>query len=223
MQLVKIDAVQAQSLEAALYRFAKVRRGRIVRPLIWAGTVPASLGRNHQARRVRKQRFGNQFLADVRAIGIRGVDKLYAKFHGTTKNRQCAFSIFWRAPNAFAGKAHRPVTETMNRDLAAKQNISSRPCRNFLRIHDSPPKFIFHTFPRADSHCARPSTASTCIPSASNTLPLSTIPGMPIRSRTLSGSFTPLRSLRTRYGCPPWSGTNTNGPPAAAHIFAQKA
>src|SRR5580693_2853378 len=43
VQLVNVDAVQAESLEAALYRFAKVRRGRIVGPLIRAGTVPASL------------------------------------------------------------------------------------------------------------------------------------------------------------------------------------
>src|SRR5580692_7192517 len=45
VQLVNVDAVQAQSLEAALHRFAKVRRCRIVGPLIRAGTVPASVGR----------------------------------------------------------------------------------------------------------------------------------------------------------------------------------
>ena len=49
-----------------------------------------------------------------------------------------------------------------------------------------------------DVHGANPSTASARNPSASNTLPLTTIPGTPIRSRTAAGSLMPLRSLRTR-------------------------
>src|SRR5580704_16166450 len=62
MQLINVDAVQAQSFQASLNRLAKVRRSCIVGPLIRTGTVPASLGRNHQASRVGEQRFGNQFL-----------------------------------------------------------------------------------------------------------------------------------------------------------------
>src|ERR1700686_3827406 len=87
VQLVNIDAVQSQSLEAALNRFAKMRRSFIRDPLIRAGTVPSTLGRNHQARRVRKQGFSNQFLVYVRPVGIRGVDKIDIEFHSTAKNR----------------------------------------------------------------------------------------------------------------------------------------
>src|ERR1700686_2569929 len=94
VQLVNFDAVQAQSLEAAFTRFAKVRRSCIVGPLIRAGTVPASLGRNHQAGRVGKQGFGNQFLAYVRPVGICGVDEIDVEFHGTAKNRQRPLQIF---------------------------------------------------------------------------------------------------------------------------------
>src|SRR2546430_13755348 len=36
-------------------------------PLVWAGTVPASLSGDYKAGRVGKQRFGNQFLAYVRS------------------------------------------------------------------------------------------------------------------------------------------------------------
>src|SRR6266699_1867196 len=83
VQLINVDAIQAQSLEAALDRFAKVFRSCIVSPLIWTRTIPASLGRNHQTGRVRKQRLGNQFLTCVRVIRIGSVDKVYVQFHGT--------------------------------------------------------------------------------------------------------------------------------------------
>src|SRR5450432_2363903 len=55
MKLINVDAVQAQSLETSIDRFAKVRWSCIVGPLIRAGTVPSSLGSNYQAGRVRKQ------------------------------------------------------------------------------------------------------------------------------------------------------------------------
>src|SRR6266478_381204 len=49
VQLIHVDAVQAQSLEASLDRLAKVRGSGIVGPLIRAGAVPATLGCNHEA------------------------------------------------------------------------------------------------------------------------------------------------------------------------------
>src|SRR6266849_5158660 len=54
MQLIDVDAIQAQSFETSLDRLAKVRWSGIVGPLVRAGTVPATLGRNHKASRVRK-------------------------------------------------------------------------------------------------------------------------------------------------------------------------
>src|SRR5712664_1811924 len=46
MQLIYVDTVQAQSLEASLNRLAKVRGSCIVSPLVRARPVPASLGCN---------------------------------------------------------------------------------------------------------------------------------------------------------------------------------
>src|SRR5712675_3448155 len=43
VELIDLDTVQAQSLEAALHRLAKMRRRSIMGPLIRPGTVPASL------------------------------------------------------------------------------------------------------------------------------------------------------------------------------------
>ncbi len=89
-------------------------------PLIRAGTVPASLGGNYQASRVRKQRFGNQFLAYVWPVGVRGIDEIDIKLRSSAKNRQSCFAIFRRPPNAFASKAHRPEAETMHRNFSAE-------------------------------------------------------------------------------------------------------
>src|SRR6266852_2743974 len=101
VQLIHVDAVQAQSLEASLNRLAKVRRSCIVRPLVRAGAVPATLGCNHEASWVRKQRFGNQFLAYVWPVGVRGIDEIDIKLRSSAKNRQSCLAIFRRPPDAF--------------------------------------------------------------------------------------------------------------------------
>lgn len=70
MQLINVDAVQAQSFEASLNRAAKVCGSGIVSPLIRSGTIPASFRRNYQASRIRKQRFSNQlFVYGLRITG----------------------------------------------------------------------------------------------------------------------------------------------------------
>ncbi len=79
MQLIHVDAVQPQFLQAPLDRFAKVRWTCLGGPLIRAGTVPASLGGNYKASRVWKQRFGNQFLAYVWAVGTRSINEIDIK------------------------------------------------------------------------------------------------------------------------------------------------
>ncbi len=53
VQLIDVDAVQAQSLQTSFNRLAKVLGSRIVGPLIRAGTVPAPLGGDYEANRVR--------------------------------------------------------------------------------------------------------------------------------------------------------------------------
>ncbi len=87
MQLINVDAIHAHSLEASFNRLAQVRGSCIVGPLIRARTVPASLSCDYNTNRVRKQRFGNQFLAYVWAVGIRGIDKIDIKLHRPAKNR----------------------------------------------------------------------------------------------------------------------------------------
>jgi hypothetical protein len=114
VQLVNGDLVQAQPLETALNGFANVRWTCIVGPLIRARTVPTHFGRNHQVIGVGKQRFGNQFLVDLRPIGIRSVDEIHTQLDGAAENGQGSLPIFRRAKDALAREPHRSVAETVN-------------------------------------------------------------------------------------------------------------
>src|SRR5260370_1481432 len=105
VQLVNVDTVQAQSLEAAFNRLAKVRGSCIVGPLIRTGTVPSSLGRYHQTSRVGEHGLGNHFLVSSRPVGIRGVDEIDIEFHGTAHSSYRTLPIFCPAPDAYARKA----------------------------------------------------------------------------------------------------------------------
>ena len=148
MQLIDVDAVHAQSFEASFHRLAKVRRSGIVSPLVWAGTVPASLSGDYKAGRVGKQRFGNQFLAYVWTVGVRRIDEIDIQLHGPAKNRQRCFPVFWRPPNPFAGKAHRAEAETVHGNFPAQRNVSSQTCRKFFLVHDCPPNSYLDFVPR---------------------------------------------------------------------------
>src|SRR6266478_3503014 len=92
---------------------------------------------------VRKQRFGNQFLAYVWPVGVRGIDEIDIKLRSSAKNRQSCLAIFRRPPDAFAGKAHCPEAETMHGNFPAERNITSQTCRKFFLVHDRPPIFLF--------------------------------------------------------------------------------
>jgi hypothetical protein len=141
MQLINVDPVQAQPFEASLDCLAKVPGSCIMSPLIGARAVPATLSRDDEPSRIRKQRLGNQFLAYIWTVGIRGIDEIDTELNGTAKYRQRPTTISWRSPDTFAGKAHRPETETMHGNLPAKRNISSLTRRKFFLVHDCPPKF----------------------------------------------------------------------------------
>src|SRR5438445_572270 len=155
VQLINVDAVQAQSFETSLNRFAKVRGSRIMGPLIRTGPVPASFGRYHKTSRIRKQRFGNQFFVYVRPVGIRGIDEIDIKFHRPAKNGQSALAIFGRPPDSFAGKAHGSEAETIDRNFPTEGNFSSHTCRNlflvYVLVHDQPPFSLMSEVRRVSS------------------------------------------------------------------------
>src|SRR5438094_6133678 len=125
MQLINVDAIQSQSLEAALYRLAQMFRARIMGPLIRSWPIPASLGRDHQVFGVRRQCFGDQLFADARAIGVRGINEVDAQLYGTPQDGQRAGTVPGWSPDPFACNTHSSEAKTMHGKLTAEGHFSS--------------------------------------------------------------------------------------------------
>ena len=120
MQLVHVDAIQAQSLQAALNGPAQVRRAGIMSPLVRSWSIPSALGRDHKIRGVRYQRFSDQFFADIGAIRIRGIYEVDAELDGTAQNGDCGHGILRRSPNSVAANTHGSKTNTADDQLTAQ-------------------------------------------------------------------------------------------------------
>src|SRR5689334_6425898 len=122
MELINVDAIHSQSFEAAFHRLTQMRRSRVMRPLTWAGTIPAALGRDHKSLRIGKKRFGNEFLIHVRTIRVRSVDEVHVQLCAAAQNGEGSLLIFRRAPNAFTSETHCAVAKTINGKLASQRN-----------------------------------------------------------------------------------------------------
>src|SRR4030095_5872962 len=111
MQLVDVDAIQAQPLQAAIDGLAQVFRAGVVSPLPGSWTIPSTLGRNHKIPRVRRQCFSDQFFANERTVGIGRVYEIDAQLNGTAKYRERRSRILGWSPNSIAGDAHGSEAE----------------------------------------------------------------------------------------------------------------
>src|SRR5262245_44041394 len=118
MQLINVDAVQPQSFEAALYRLPQMLRTGIVRPLIRPWTIPATFGRDHQPLGIRRQRFGNQLFADVRAIGVRGIDEVDTQLCGTPKDGERSGAVLGWTPDTLTCNTHSSEAKAMDGKLS---------------------------------------------------------------------------------------------------------
>src|SRR6202161_4401456 len=88
-------------------------------PLIGAGAVEARFGGGDSAWGIRVEGFGDDFFADVRAVGIGSVDEINSESDGAAKNFYRFGTIFVLAPNSLAGDAHGSVAEAVDRKIAA--------------------------------------------------------------------------------------------------------
>src|SRR5215211_2205804 len=111
MQLVKVDRLQPQTLQAGLAGLPQARGSTIRPPLVGPLSGTASLRCDHEPVRVRAQGFGDLAFVEPRAIGIGRVDQVYAEFERTPKDVLGGVLIPRRAPGSRAGEAHRSETE----------------------------------------------------------------------------------------------------------------
>src|SRR5208282_1139630 len=125
MQLVDVNPIQAQSLQAALDSLPQMLRAGIMRPLVGPWAIPSALGRDHKILGVRCQRFGDQFLAHVRTVRIRGVYKIDAQLHSAAKDRERRSRILGWPPDAVAGDTHRSEAKTSDREFTTQRDCGT--------------------------------------------------------------------------------------------------
>ena len=126
MELVQIDAFDAQALQARLAGGAQVFGASIGCPLLARRARDATLGRDHEPGRVRVQRLGDQLLARARSIRIGSVDEIDTEFDRTLQHASGLDGIAGRAPDAVAGHAHGAESQTAHTQITADQKIARR-------------------------------------------------------------------------------------------------
>src|SRR5579871_2141882 len=139
MQLIQLDALESQPLQAAFNRLAQVIGARIMGPLIWSGTVPPALGRDNEIFGIRRKGFSDQFFTDVGPVGVSRVDEIYAQFHRVPEHGEGAGAILRRAPDSVSRYAHGAKTQAMDVAFPEKRNIRSNICRKILHrcVHEA--------------------------------------------------------------------------------------
>src|ERR1017187_2175128 len=117
--MVKMNALEPQALEARLARFTQVRRSSVRGPLRGARPYLPTLGSYHQSTRIRIQRLGNQLLTDIRTVGIRGVDEVDAQLKRAVQYAARLRRVLRCAPDIGSGNAHGAKAEAIHDQIAA--------------------------------------------------------------------------------------------------------
>ncbi len=114
MQLVDVDPVETQSLQATFDRFAQVCRGGIVCPQIRPRAIPSTLGSDNKVPGIRRQRLGDQFFVEMGTIGISCIDEIDSQLDGAAEDGNCCGGILRWPPDSVARKAHGAEAKTVD-------------------------------------------------------------------------------------------------------------
>ncbi len=135
VQLEQVDGVHAETAQAHLAFLAQIGREAQNRPDVGPGAQQSGLGRDHDAV-VRMQRFADQFLGDIRAVGVGGVDEVDAEFDGAAQDADAFVAVVGRTPDTLAGQAHGAESQAVDREVAADAECS-RSLSGAMRGHFS--------------------------------------------------------------------------------------
>src|SRR5580658_11153006 len=106
MELIYIDVIETEALEAAFQRFREVFGAGIMSPLSGTGTLPSSFGGDDKVGWVWIQRFRDQLFRDSRPVGISSVDEVHVEVDRTPQRCKRRVFISGGSPNAFTGDTH---------------------------------------------------------------------------------------------------------------------
>src|SRR6202521_1860935 len=126
VQLVEINPVGAQALEARLAGGAQMRWPAVPTPLARPRPRQAALGRNDQPVAIGRQRFGDQLLADPGTVGIGCVDEADAELDRTAQQAYRCCPILRRTPDAAPGDPHAAEAEPADAEIAKAQRAGRR-------------------------------------------------------------------------------------------------
>ncbi len=114
-----VDAVQLKQIQGIHLQLAQAQFGLLAQvfgaahgdPLVGSGPGKPDFGGDPQTLGVRMQRLGDDFLADVRAVGVGGVDEVHSQFDGPTDDGDGGVPVGGLAPYAVPDDAHGPETQ----------------------------------------------------------------------------------------------------------------
>src|SRR6476659_5930281 len=98
MELIQIDPLQPQALQAALDRAPQMLGTTVLDPGATIWSQKTALGGNNQARWIGMQRLRDQQLVCFRAVAICRVDEIHAKLDRAPQNPTGVISISWHSP-----------------------------------------------------------------------------------------------------------------------------
>src|ERR1044071_5212046 len=106
MQLIQIDAVEAQPSETSFESLLKMTRPAVWHPLTRARASETALRRNDQPFRIRIKRFSDKQFACVRTVCVGSVDQIHAKLYSAFEKFQRVLSIGRPSPDASSCDTH---------------------------------------------------------------------------------------------------------------------
>jgi hypothetical protein len=86
MQLIEINAVQAQPAQAALAGGSQVLRRSVLNPLVGTRPIKTALGGDYEVGRIGMQSLGDDCFTHVRTVGVGGINEIDAQFDGAPQN-----------------------------------------------------------------------------------------------------------------------------------------
>ena len=124
MQLIEINAVQAQPSQAVFACRSQMLRPSVFDPLIRTWPIKAALGGNHQPSGIRVQRLSYDLFADARTIGVGSVDEVDSQFDSATQNPYGLAPICRLAPNSISSDSHRAESQARNSKVVPDQKFA---------------------------------------------------------------------------------------------------
>ena len=150
VQLEEVDALQAQPAQAHQALLTQVLGTAHRWPLGGVGTDAGQprLGPDHEPVRIRVQRFADELLGHVRAVGVGGVDEVHAELDGTTQHPDALVVVLGWAPDPGPGDPHGSEGHPVDGQVAEHERSARghRPVclRGHVHLLGAPPPARLH-------------------------------------------------------------------------------